>query len=277
MKKSCFLCLPAVLGALVLFGGCALYGNDRSRAEYVHSYEENGKIYFYNVTSMYVDDRDCLAFDPLSGTLAFASADPAETTCFADPAVLDGNTFPRGMLEADEDYEGLTEKLLALDGRETPYVQAYALKAADGSAYGFCNVYSSPTGMLSGGGQIDVKKVEKGILFTYSPLTDQLTVLEEFERGCVVAFNQTHYVYYFGRYYYAKEIGNADCVELCEDGAYDTGMTHYSHAEFYFNEEYCIVKFHRGYNNYKKDYDDFLLYRMNGEKLSELHVPSNFD
>ena len=145
-------------------------------------------------------------------------------------------------------------------------MQAYALKADDGTAYGFCNVYTSSTGFLSGGGQIDVKKIDRGILFTYSPETDTLTVLDEIKKGCVVAFNQTRCIYFYDRSYYCKEIGKEDAIKLCEDGAYDTGATHYSYANFYFNENYCVFKFHRSYDN--KELDDFLLFSMNGENLA---------
>lgn len=260
-----------VLGALMLFSGCALSGNDRSDTRYVYMNEADGKITFYDVNSVYGGDR--LVFDTNAGTLALEEA--TEEICFADPAVLNGNTFPRYVLEAKAGYEGILSQVQALDGRERPYVQAYALKADDNTAYGFCNVYSSPTGMLSGGGQIDAKKIERGILFTYSPETETLTVLEAMEKACVVAFNGTHYVYFNDRSYYSKALGK-EAVKLCEDGAYDTGITHYSYARFYFNAEYCIIKFHRGYNNSKKDYDDFLLFTMGGEKLAELRVPSNF-
>lgn len=263
-----------LLGSLIPLCGCALYGNDRSDARYVYSGEADGKVIFYGVESVYGGNADRLSFDPATGVLALEEA--AEEIDFADPAVLDGSTFPHRSFEASEGYEGLTEKILALDGRENPYVQAYALKAEDGSAYGFCNVYSSATGFLSGGGQIDVSKITKGVLFTYSPETDELTVLDEVKEGCVVAFNRTRCIYYCDRFYYSKEIGGASAVRFCEDGAYDTGATNYSYAKIYFNEAYCIFKFHRGYGDYKKDYDDFLLYGMNGEKLSKLRVPSNF-
>lgn len=274
MKKRFLASIAVVvLGALMLFSGCALSGNDRSDTRYVYMNEADGKITFYDIKSVYGGDR--LVFDKDAGSLALKEA--TEEICFADPAVLDGNTFPRYSFEAIEGYEGLTEKLLELDDREDPYVQAYVLKADDNTAYGFCNVYTSSTGFLSGGGQIDAKKIDRGILFTYSPQTDTLTVLDEIEKGCVVAFNQTRCIYFYKRAYYSKEIGKENAVKLCEDGAYDTGMTHYSYADFYFNEDYCIIKFHRGYSNYKREYDDFLLYSMNGEKLSQLHVPSNFD
>ena len=156
-------------------------------------------------------------------------------------------------------------------------MQAYALKADDGSAYGFCNLYSSTTGFFAGGGQCDVKKIVKSVLFAYSPETDELKILDEMDKCCVVAFNGTHYVYFYERDYYLQEIEKSTAIKLCADGAYDTGLTNYSYAEFCFNKEYCIFKFHRGYSNYKREYDDFLLYRMNGEKLAELRIPSNFD
>lgn len=271
MKKRILASIAVAMGSVMLFGGCALYGNDRSGTGFVYTSETEGKITFYGVESVYGGDR--LVFDTNAGTLALEEA--AEEICFADPAVLDGNTFPRYSFEAVEGFEGLTEKLLAFDEREAPLVQAYALEADDGTAYGFCNIYSSATGFLSGGGQIDVKKCERGILFTYSPQTDTLTVLEETEKACVVAFNGTHYIYFNDRSYYSKELGK-EPEKLCEDGAYDTGATHYSYANFYFNEKYCIFKFHRGHNNDKKDYDDFLLYTMSGERLATLRVPSNF-
>ncbi|MBD5636267.1 MAG: hypothetical protein HDP28_00380 [Clostridia bacterium] len=273
MKKRFLTSISVVIGALTLLCGCALYGNDRSRTDYVYTYETDGKIIFYGVESVYGGDR--LVFDKDAGTLALEES--AEEVCFADPAVLDGKTFPRNSFEAIEGYEGLTEKLLEFDDKkDAPCVQAYALKAEDDTAYGFCNVYTSSTGFLSGGGQVDVKKIDRSILFTYSPVTNELTVLDEIKKGCVVAFNQTRCIYFYDRSYYSKEIGKEDAVKLCEDGAYDTGSTHYSYANFYFNGDYCIFKFHRGYNNYKKDYDNFLLFTMNGKKLAELHVPSNF-
>lgn len=274
MKKRLAASLFAILCPLVLFGGCALNGNNRARTEYVHTYEADGKIFFCDVKSVFGGDADRLSYDPQSGALVLETGTAVD---YADPAVLNGNTFPLYTFEASEGYEGLTEKLTALDGREDPLVQAYALKADDGSAYGFCNLYSSTTGFFAGGGQCDVKKIVKSVLFAYSPETDELKILDEMDKCCVVAFNGTHYVYFYERDYYLQEIEKSTAIKLCADGAYDTGLTNYSYAEFYFNKEYCIFKFHRGYSNYKREYDDFLLYRMNGEKLAELRIPSNFD
>lgn len=86
---------------------------------------------------------------------------------------------------------------------------------------------------------------------------------------------ETHFIYYYQKAYYAQEInGASDAVKICKDDAYDRGLTNYSYADFYFSGDYCVMKFHRGYNNYKKDYDRYILCTMDGKTLGNIKINS---
>jgi len=265
MKKALFAMGCALaLACTALLGGCALYGNDRSQTGLVYSEKtEQGVVFYLNEEQTLVYNRSGVSLD--------------ETTKnykpYAGRVVFDGNTFPHYILSMDEEYARLEEKLFALDRKEQPLIQAYAVEAEEGTAIGFCNVYTSCTGFLSGGGQIDVDKIDRGVMFSYNKATDELKILGEVKRGCIVAFNQTHFICYENGTYYARETGGTARKLICKDEAYDNGMTHYSHACFYFTDGYCILKFARGYNNAKRDYEKFILCTMDGTVLGQIKLP----
>ncbi len=265
MKKA-LLCLGCGVALVftALLGGCALYGNDRSQTALVYSEETENGIEFY------LGEGQTLVYEHGEVSLDETSKNYKP---YAGRVVFDGNTFPRYVLSMDEEYVRLEGKLLALDGREDSLIQAYAVEAEEGVAIGFCNVYTSCTGFLSGGGQIDVDKVDRGVMFSYDRETDELKILDEVKRGCVVAFNQEYFIAYENGAYYAREIGGSARKEICKDEAYDRGITHYSNACFYFTDGYCILKFSRGYNNDKRDYDKFVLCTMDGTMLGQIKLP----
>ena len=248
--------------ALFLFGGCSLYGNDRSGTTYIASEESDGKTVFY------LTDGEALVWG--NDEFSIENSLPHKTQ---NKTVLSGSTFPRSVLQTEAEYAGLADKLKPLAvNEEDPYMQAYALKAADDTAYGFCNVYSSATGYLSGGGQIDAEKIVRGVYFSYDAQTDELTVQDEIEKGCIVAFNQTHLVYFYCEAYYAKAIGtDSEPVKICEDDAYDKGFTNYSYASFYFDDSNCILKFHCDSNN-KPICENYVLCKMDGTLLARLQL-----
>lgn len=268
--KARRLCAALVaLLALLPLGGCKLYGNSRARTESVACYELASELRFC------LREGQTLVYDRKSAELSLDEK-AGDFQPFAGRAVLDGNTFPRYRMEADEEYAPLMEQLLSrARNPEEPLIQGYALEGEAGTAYGFCNEYTSATGFLSGGGQIDVDKAYAAYYFTYDAASDELSVHDVVHRGCIVAFGKTHFIYYYQKAYYAQEINCAsDAVKICKDDAYDRGLTNYSYADFYFSGDYCVMKFHRGYNNYKKDYDRYILCTMDGKTLGNIKINS---
>lgn len=272
MKKFRFAAMLVAVLALLPLGGCRLYGNGRARTESIEYYESKSELRFYLPEGVLIYDRaaSSLALDETGEAL------PSDTAALrpAGRTVLEGNTFPRYRMEADGEYEPLVRQLSSrARNPEDPLIQAYALEGEAGTAYGFCNEYTSATGFLSGGGQIDADKAYAAYYFTYDAASDELHVHDTVRRGCIVAFSQTHFIYYYQKAYYAQDVeGMADAVKICNDDAYDRGITHYSYARFYFSGGYCAIRFHRGYNNSKRDYDRFILCTMDGKTLGNIKI-----
>ena len=258
--------LAAVL-ALLPLGGCKLYGNSRADTQCVAAFEAGAQLRFC------LREGQTLVYDRKSAALSL-DEESGDFLPFAGRVVLEGNTFPRRLFWVDEEYGQLKEQLFAQTRHpEQPLIQAYALEGEAGTVYGFCNEYSSATGYFAGGGQIDADKAYAACYFTYDAASDELYVHDVVHRGCIVAFSKTHFIYYDKKAYYAQDInGGSNAVKICSDDAYDKGFTNYSYADFYFSGDYCVMKFHRGYGNYKNDYDRFILCTMDGKTLGNIKI-----
>lgn len=249
----------------MLLSGCALYGNDRSRTSLMTVENSDGQIVFRIF-------EELLVYDASTQSLRKEEAEWTE----GPATVLRGDTFPRGELTAAEGYEGLKEKVLAYaNNPEDPLITALAWEQG-GAVYGFCNVYKSATGFLSGGGQIDTKHIIRAILFRYEKETDTFTETGELKKCVVVAYDGEHAVYFKNREYFSKS-GNAEPVKICDDEAFDTGMTSYGYARFHFGGGYCVFFFNHDKGNPKKQYHLYLLTTMAGEKLAELKIMNPYD
>ena len=263
MKNRIFAATAITLIAAMLLSGCTLYGNDRSRTSLMQVTQDGEQIIF----QLY---EERLIYDTSTQTL---SKEEAEWTQGPE-TVLDGDTFPRGVLEAKEGYEPLEEQVKALAlKKEEPLIHALAWEQ-DGLVYGFCNVYSKTTGFLSGGGQCDTKHIVRAVLFTYE--NETLTVQEELNQCVVVAYDGTHVVYFNNREHFSKRTGG-EPVKICNDEAFDTGVTSYGYARFHFGGGYCILFFNHDKGNAKKQFHLYILATMAGDKLAELRIMNPYD
>ena len=263
MKKRIFTAAAIVFTAAISLSGCALYGNDRSATSLMEVIEDGERI----VCRLYEEQ---VIFDTATQTLSVEEAEgtqPPET-------VLRGDTFPRGTLEAKEGYVPLGEQVKALALKQNdPLVHALAWEQ-NGTVYGFCNVYSKTTGFLSGGGQCDTKHIVRAVLFTYEDET--LIVNETIDRSVVVAYDGENAIYFKNKAYYSKgKSGEAKLI--CHDEAFDTGLTSYGYARFYFNSRYCVMFFNHDKGNAKKQYHLYVLTTLTGDKLGELRITNPYD
>ena len=258
--------------SLVLLGGCALHAIDRSRVGTMGVYEEGDTVYFsLPMESFYFGGGELtLAFDRAENTLTLAD-DPVECEPVSE-CVLWGDTFPRGVLEAAEGYEQLAQQVETLDDRDEKYLTAYASKTAD-MVYGFCVIYKNATGFLSGGGQIDAKKVTKSILFSFDREKGELSILSTLEGRIVVAFDGENAVYYYKEKYYLGDLSGGKEQYLCDDEAYDKGLTSYSNAVFFEGGGWCVLYFHHRVDSEAKSFEKYIVTDMGGTFYAELKLP----
>ena len=252
--------------SLVLLSGCALYGNDRSRVGTMGVCEEGDSVYF---SLPFAGGEVTLAFDRAENTLTLA-----ENNVECEPVsecVLWGDTFPRGILEAAEGYEQLAGQVEALDTRDEKYLTAYASETAD-MVYGFCVIYKKPTGFLSGGGQIDAKKVTKSILFSYDR-EGTFSVLSTLEDRIAVAFDGENAVYYYKEKYYLGDLSGEKEQYLCDDPASDQKLALHSHATFFEGEGWCVLYFQLRADNLGESFDRYIVTDMGGIFYAELKLP----
>ena len=257
--------------SLVLLSGCALYGNDRSRIGTMGVHEEGDTVYFsLPMESFYVGSGEIrLAFDRAENTLSLAEN---EVECEpVSECVLWGDTFPLDVLEAAEGYEKLAEKVETLDSRNEKYLTAFATKTAD-MVYGFCVIYKNATGFRSGLGQIDAKKVVRSILFSYDR-EGTFSVLSTLEDRIVVAFDGENAVYYYKEKYYLGDLSGKKEQYLCDDAAYDKGLTSHSGAVFFEGGEWCVLYFHHRVDSEAKSFEKYVVTDMGGTFYAELKLP----
>ena len=264
MKRRFSAAAAVALIAVMLLSGCALYGNDRSSTSLMEVTEDgDGQRIICRL------GEEQLIFDTAAKTL---SVEETEWTQVPE-TVLRGDTFPRGALEAKEGYEPLAEQVKSFAVKsDDPLIHALAWEQ-DGTIYGFCNVYSKATGFLSGGGQIDTKHIVRAVLFTYE--NESLIVNETIDRSVVVAYDGTSAIYFRDREYFSKSEGGTP-KQICKDEAYDTGVTSYGYARFYFNSRYCVMFFNHDKGNSKKQYHLYILTTITGDKLGELRITNPY-
>ena len=265
MKKRFFTAGIVVLVLSFLLSGCTHYGNYRSHTQLMTVDERDGQIVFRLF-------EEYLIYNPAEQSLSMEEAE----WDYGPETILSGDTFPRGWLDVAEGYEGLKEQVLSFAvNKKDPLVHALAWEQ-DGIVYGFCNVYKATTGYLSGGGQCDVKHIVRAVLFSYERETDTFTVKEELKKSVVVAYDGENAVYYKSKEYFSKRESGTP-VKICDDVAFDTGMTSYGYARFFFGGGYCILFFNYDKGNPKKQYHLYILTTMEGEKLAELKIMNPYD
>lgn len=219
-----------LLICLFLLPSC-MYGNSRADVSYCAPQETDAELRYPVDAGL---QNYYLSIDKTSGEVKLnktqnESVSP-EREGLVYPVVLDGNDFPRYGTKHAEGYENLAEMLTARYKKDgVKYLQYYAVEYDGGNktAYGFCNLYSSAKGMLSGGGQIDVAKTVAGVYFKFNSETGEFTEIARLEKCNIVACNTQSVVYFNNRKYYACAAGG-EPKYLCDDEAYDKGINHTS-------------------------------------------------
>ncbi len=120
-------------------------------------------------------------------------------------------------------YEGVIALLTSRYVKKS--IQAYNIYAIEHDkenqiAYGFFNLYSRTVGCLSGGGNSNTKKIVAGVYFSYAANTKELHVIQEVEKGCMVACGKDGCVYMRNRKFYVKPL-NAPEKFLCDNIAHN--------------------------------------------------------
>lgn len=170
----------------------------------------------------------------------------------AAPVVLSGGSFPRNTTDLAPECEGLYDNLVERYYGKRGLKTYYAHDCGDGTVYGFCNVFNREIGYLSGGGQCGVEEIDFSVYFSYDIETGEFCEKAVYEGCNIVAYSENSVVYYRNKNYYCN-VGGEE-IYLCEDMAFDSGISSCSHACFWFNSEYAVLRFYKRYVNSQKDY-----------------------
>ena len=277
-KRIAFLIVLIVISLLCLaaFSGCEfLKTNDRSNVKLMATEaDENGLYVYLNCyyglgQTLEYTDGETFFYEFSTNKL---SPNEKSRSITVPEIVMDGETSAHASLEVTEGYEPLLEQVqnFTIEGVEYPVYHALAFKEGD-VVYGFCNVYSTAGFSCA----LDCKGISYSVLFTYDSETEQITVIERLEKSIVIAFDGKSVIWFNNKTYYGKNLGGV-ALEICKDAAYDSGLTNYSYAYFYFGGGYCMLCFHSdkgGAPNNKDNYDLYVLATMSGEKLAEYSQP----
>lgn len=277
VKARVFLTALIALVLIITAGLCGcvrLHGNNRADTEYAVP-EETDDEYIYNISALtYV--HQTLTINKQTGEATIAANGEKVEGDYAVPecVVLKGSNFPRYTTYSAEGYEALPELLeerYKKDGAN--FIQYYAVSYG-GEVYGFCNRYSKTAGILFGGGQIACEYIISGAYFRYGA-DGSFTELKSLNKCNIMAFNDEGVIYYKNKKYYAY----ADGAEkfLCNDEAYDGGLTSYSYVNVYFNGEHCLIIMHHSKTNYKKDYIRLAVCGYDGTLINSFKLPALYN
>jgi hypothetical protein len=244
----------SITACCLLFSGCSLNINSRDDAYYIPS-TFSGNDYVYDLSFLVYFDYALKVNNNFTSATLIEVADSGNSfDRLSYPAVLCGNDFPNYTNDYAEGYEALPELLKSkYESAKVAYTQYYAVEydSQNKIAYGFCNLYSGACGFLSGGGNICVDKIVAGVYFSYSPLTGEFVELNSYTNCNLVAVNTKGVIYYKDKKYYAN-CGTE--TYICDDEAFDTGITNYSNVEVLFDSNICIIAMKRGYDHHDKDF-----------------------
>lgn len=295
MKRKTFVaaalftaCATAVLPA------CAsLYGNDRSVTTFLLPAEDEDGYYYKLDENRFLAEYLCLSKQTgeysivkteLNGESAGDTPNGAgesekseaeywetdEGEYFEippEPVVLDGSTFPRASARLSPDCAPLLDILTDTYIGSAQYLSYFAAADSDGTVYGFCNAFYNATGYLSGGGNCGVEEIAFSVLFTYDIETETFDETARYEGCNVVACSATSALYFRDNQYFICKDGEE--FYICDDQAFDTGVTHYSHAQFYFNDKTAVLRFANRQSNESKDYNVTVVCDFDGNVLFE--------
>lgn len=258
----------AAVGILCLFlatlSGCALYGNDRSGVSRLEVQETEEGLVFTLPTRK-------LLYREAEGSLLCS-----EEWEWAYPPAFEayGNSFDKYYcMEYGAGYEGLQAHIESLAEEHGRTYYTFYLLQTDENAYGCAVFYTSPVGFLSGGGNIAAEKVDCSVYFSYDKEKGEFQEYGTHKGEVALAFDGTYEVFWYRGEIFSRRTGSEEKKLIYRDIAFDKGMTHYSHAEFFVGGGYFAIWFSCGFNDYTKDYELYVLAKTDGEVLAETKVP----
>lgn len=292
MGKRAFAAVAAALCVLFALSGCGgclrLTGNDRSDASFRLPAQTQEAEYYLLDENIYAVDY--LKREKETGEFSLERVPPAEGsdgpspgaeyvsieygenwtaddgTVYTTPAlpeVMDTGRWNWGNDLLVPEYEPLYALLQEKYLGTVKFLRCYAALFSDGIAYGYCQGYSK--GISFSGGRCAVEEIAFSVHFSYDAATDEYTELGVYD-GCNIVACWTESVVYCrdNKYYFCD---GGEETYLCDDEAYDNGPTRYSHAFFYYNEEYALLYFKRRLYTNTNEYDYIAVCDASGNLL----------
>lgn len=282
MKRflTLLICAVCVLVTL-LFGGCSgckkvFDFNGRTGTEY-YPIQENETYCYYKT--------DAYCYIRLNKTTG-------ETDFYNDPERLGGLLPGVPYVECDEErwsmesdgheyYYAVPQAPVVLSGRDNgwreywhvsrhnypllervvskyenggiAYIHTLFIQSNNGGIYGFVNAYAYTTGALPSGGSDGVSGISYGVFLKYNPADGTFDELCRVDGGCILAFDEDTVLFYKNKAYYTQNVGSAADF-ICNDYAYDSGLTSYSYASFFFNDTHFVIYLHVDRGRILRDY-----------------------
>lgn len=189
----------------------------------------------------------------------------------SEPALY-GGTAPRESIEPPQGYEGVEPHIVECELERDSSVIYTCGYISDGKLLGFVNVYKDTVGYLSGGGNYGVEEISHGIIFEYTPETDEFTQIKRFDGCNIVAFNDNQVLYWKSRKYYSYDLTTDTEKFLIDDNAYDSGILHQSSTVIYTNSKYTVLLMKKAKRTKTLPY--FYLYDYSAGALIQLDIVS---
>ena len=251
--------------------GCATLLGSNSRANTMYLLPtETDAAYTYDIYTGY--GYITVTVNKASGEAAVEKSDREEEEYHTAkyPTVLCGSDAPRNGDYCGEGYEQLPGLIRErYETSQVRLVQYYGVEGDEkGICRGFVNLYTRTSGYLSGGGQIDAKRIVAGVIFTFDARSGEYKQLYRLEKCNIVAFSGNRVILFRGRKYYVCELNSGKEKYLFDDEAYDTGITNYSHVSFFFNERHFIADMHHGASSDKNEYNKIVVTDYDGNVLA---------
>lgn len=186
---------------------------------------------------------------------------------------LYGGTAPLYSIVAPQGYESIEPHITACELARSSSVVETCGYVSDGKLFGFVNVYYDTVGYLSGGGNYGIEEISHGIIFEYTPETDEFTQIKRFDGCNIVAYNDNTVLYWKSRKYYSYDLTADRENFLIEDKAYDAGIQHQSYTVIYTNSKYTALLMTKA--EFTKNVSYFYLFDYSAGELNELDIISD--
>lgn len=224
--------------ALLLQGCTGLLGgiHQREMGEYT-SFISDGKNKYLNycvdLEHGYVefDDSSFKISNEKFESTSFSNVDSPINVVISKRVI---ENFNQEIVRQDE-YSYLSDQILEFFG-DFKNFEVIVLEK-ESQMFGAINCYNRSSGRS--GNLLSNEDLDKSYLFNVE--NEKIKITKTLEKTAVLAFNETHFIAYSDKLFYAMDKNSDKKIEICNDIWWDKGPSFYSYVDVYFVDDIFMI------------------------------------